>query len=202
MLAATGLTGLLLGLAACMPLGVEEQPADISLLEAHAGSDTLAFDPRNGNLLSGGWQGELNLWGAPDFRRIAGWQAHQGPVEGVAFAAGRMVSASRDGTIKVWGGPRDLLQRLDTGHPITEMAAVDDVVLVGHTDGLVAAYSVEGLRPLWRQQAHEGWVAAVAIRPDAEQFASAGADHRVIVYQRDGQMLRLPQAPGAPCSLV
>ncbi len=84
----------------------------IAQKKAHDGPvSAVAFHPQGTQLLTGGGDGQLELWKMPpgpppasDIGKVAAWDAHAGGVTSVAFAAQgtRALSGGKDKTVKLW----------------------------------------------------------------------------------------------------
>jgi WD40 repeat protein len=125
--------------------------------------------------------------------RIVG---HGGAVTGVATGdQGRwIVSASADGTIKVWNAGSGLLVRtieLDEG-PATAIAVDDRRALTGHKGGAIVLWNLERAEKLGVFQHQQAPIAALAFTGDADHFAAAGPSGGVTLFD-----IRAPSAPAA-----
>ena len=111
------------------------EPRPLGPVPAHAGAVlSLAFNPDNTLLVSGGNDNALYLWDVkqPD-RPLAGLTLHKGPVQAVAFSpdGSMLASAGGDQAVILW----DVRSRLPLGPP-----------LVGHNGGITAiGYLLGGL---------------------------------------------------------
>ncbi|MGK7883924.1 MAG: TIR domain-containing protein, partial [Crocosphaera sp.] len=116
-------------------------------------------------------------------------QGHKNMVEGVAISPDghKIVSASRDHTLKLWNLQGELLYTLDD-----HSGEVEGVVFSPDGHKIVSA-SRDGTIKLWDTQGkllstlngHSAEVYAVEFSSDGKMLASASADHTVILWQLD-----------------
>lgn len=184
----------------------DARPADVIVEDAHGGGSVVAFatDPRW--LASGGWEGRIRLYGLPEGKVIGAWQAHDGSVNGLAFAAGgeRLVSAGYDGRLAEWDRNGTALRSHDVGQPVTDMALDEsaDRLLTGHGDGTVRVWRQSDWRLLEVRRVHNGAVRAVAFEAGTGRIASSGRDGSVLTWALNGPSRRLPSPPSDARTLV
>lgn len=128
----------LLPLAAC----VEQEAIKPAFVveDVHSSGSLVAVDRAGSPLaVSAGLEGTLALWDLQKGATLSAWKGHQGTVNGLALWShgGRIVSASWDGTLAAWDLKGRLIRRVETGAPVTAMAAGDElsVIWTGHEDG-------------------------------------------------------------------
>lgn len=104
----------------------------------------VAFHPKNTQLATTGYDGQIRLWNVATGELATQWQAHSGWAFGVAYlpAGNQLVSWGRRGQICLWN-----LQ----GQLIRELQADDDVasVAISPTGDQLAACTASGQLKLW-----------------------------------------------------
>ena len=65
---------------------------------------TVAFSPDGALLVSGSWDGVVNVWRVADGSLVKTWTGHQGSVLGAAFSpdGSFLLTSGRDSTVRVW----------------------------------------------------------------------------------------------------
>lgn len=115
--------------------------------DAHSSGGLVAIDAERPLGVSGGLEGTLVLWDLDSGRRLVGWSGHRGTVNGLALSArqGILISAGWDGRLVTWDLQGRLLREVDSGEPISTMAAAPDLSLVwtGHADGTLRRWNRE-----------------------------------------------------------
>ena len=203
----SALRGLLLGvaaatsLAACSNFTSKYEHADVIDKQVHRGSEALDFDDASEMLVSGGWEGELALWPMPQGEPSVIWQGHQGPVHGLGFAEEWIVSAGRDGWIKVWNRHGELRAEKDSAVAVERAVVSSNWVLSGHRDGSVRVWSLPDLDLKAEIALHDGDVRAVAIHAASARFASVGRDRQIFLWDEHTQPRRFTMPPGMVRSL-
>jgi len=181
-------------------------PADVIHTHAHSGGSVVAFSQSGDLMVSGGWEGAVQLWRLPDGERIARWHAHADSVNGLAFVtAGRHVlTAGYDGALAEWTLGGEPVRRIETPAPVTHMVASESHgrALTGHADGSVRVWRLADLRLLETQALHRGAVKAVALDPQTLRYASSGSDGTVFTWDEGGAVRALAPPPMDAWSLV
>ena len=128
---------------------------------------------------------------------------HRAPVTSVAYSADgrRLVSASLDGTIKLWDAASGREIRGLFGHQgaVAQAAVSADSrrVVSGGRDRVVRYWDGETGALLKSFAGHENIILAVACVPDGSRFASAGFDGAIKLWDAAGGKERSLQAGGA-----
>ena len=126
---------------------------------------------------------------------LATMEGHIAPLTDVAFSENsrRLVTASRDGTARVWEATTG--QRVATlvGHsgPVnTALFSADGVrVLTGGNDGVARVWDVSSGRTLVELRGHDGPIRAARFSPNGDLVATASDDGSVRLWE--------PRVPGA-----
>jgi WD40 repeat protein len=115
-----------------------------------------------------------------------------------APAGKQLVTGGPDGVLRVWAVPEraggDLVQAREMKAHDGPVTCVESVpggpaqVLSGSADGSARLWNVETAQ-LVRKMDHGGPVAAVAVRPDAKRFASAGPTNVAKLWDADGKVV-------------
>ncbi len=106
----------------------------------------------------------------------------------------RAVSASKDGTLRVWDLGVEPVPEPDFAHAaaVDALAARTGIAVSGARDRCLAVWELETGRAIrhWDAHAgrefHEGWVTAVALDPDGDTIHSAGQDGALKTWTADG----------------
>jgi WD40 repeat protein len=181
-------------------------PADVIHTQAHSGGSGVAFSQSGDLMVSGGWEGAVQLWRMPDGKRLARWHAHGDSVNGLAFVAAdrHVLTAGYDGVLAEWTLGGKPVRRIETPAPVTHMLAIEshDRVVTGHTDGSVRVWRLADLRLLETRTRHRGVVKAVAMDPRSLRYASSGSDGAVFAWEEGGAVIALARPPMDAWSLV
>jgi WD40 repeat protein len=164
---------------------------------AGLGEPCAAARSTDGRLVACGHKdGAVTLWDVPT-RRSRALVGHQGPVTSLAFTwdGTGLVSAGRDGVLRVHDLRRDAPPRVLTGH-----TGVVLTVLVSAGGRVLGTGGVDGTARLWdlttgKERAcldgHGGAVHALVFSQDVERVFTAGRDRRVREWEvTSGALLR------------
>jgi len=183
--------------SACALTRRAEPPAVIHE-NAHSGGSVVSFNQAGDLLASGGWEGTVRLWQMPGGAQLRYWRDHSDSVNGIVFIDddNEVITAGYDGLLVRRSVNGALLATVDTGSPVTHMAADSraDRLLTGHADGMVRVWKASDFTLLQSRRLHRGAVKAVAVESGATRFASSGADGSVFVW-RDLEAVRAMQSP-------
>jgi WD40 repeat protein/serine/threonine protein kinase len=113
-------------------------------------------------------------------------KAHSGDVNGLAFAdEGRsLVSAGRDGTLKVWSAFSGSLLRSGAlqNRLVTSLAVMGRRAVAGHAEGHIALYDLDSASRIVQIKRNDADVWSVAFLDTPERFIAASHDWVVSVY--------------------
>jgi len=118
--------------------------------DAHSGGNALAISPDGRIGASGGWGGRIRLWQLPGGAPVAAWMTSHGDLSGLMFLpeGNRLLSTGHDGFVRIWDGSGRLLTSFAVGSAVTSFhpGGGSRSVILGHADGQVSHWSVEGER--------------------------------------------------------
>jgi WD40 repeat protein len=113
-------------------------------------------------------------------------EGHTDGIYGTCFTGdGRLVSASRDRTVRAWDLERRSSLRLLTGARAVEVGCAGTRVAAGTADGALHLWELDGDRST-RHAAHEGTVEALVVAPGGGELATGGEDGMVRLWRWDG----------------
>lgn len=193
-------TGLLLTqLTACGNLAPSQSPS-VSAEEIHPfGTTRIAFHPDGDRLATGGYFGEVKLWGIPGLDARHTLKGNRDPVSALSWAGGwaggPMIAVGDEaGRLRVHGGENgSLLKQIETGSEVRALAHWGGVLVAGFADGSLVAYARPSLTPVARGEA-PGPVRSLAINGPLLAVASEG--RRLALYDWELKPHReLPRPP-------
>jgi WD40 repeat protein len=159
-------------------------------LQGHAGVIWgLALNAEGQLLASGGYDGNIRLWEAPNGQQLATLQGHTSGVWSVALSAdGRLLaSGGFDGTVRLWDSTSGQQLAIVHGHTggVRGLALSGEGRLLasGGYDGAVRLWESTSGRPLATLRGHTGGVRAVALSWDGQVLASGGEDGTVHLWE-------------------
>lgn len=196
--------GLIACLIGCAPKQARLEPIRI-IDDAHNGGNALAISPDSRVGASGGWAGRIRLWRLPGGAPMAHWQTPHGDLGGLMFLpdSNRLLSAGRDGVVRVWDLGGRLLTAYPVGSSVTSFYPGSDTssVVLGHADGRVSHWTVDGKRlGLWELSSRR--ITAVATNKSLGLFAASDYAGRVWRWRKDGPPEKLESPASYARSLV
>ncbi len=164
------------------------QPAH-SIAAASGAVVALRFSPDSARLACAGADKSLTLWNAADGRQL-GRVETPGDISALAWLGDAVATGGSDGVVRIWNAALAPVKELK-GHtgPITALeAAAPNRIFSGSADGTLRVWEIEKDQPVV-QMNHGAAITAIAVRPDGQRFASAGADHAAKLWAADGKPL-------------
>jgi WD40 repeat protein len=152
-------------------------------------------------LVSGGADGTLRFWDQQKGIETLHLGAHNGRVTSLALAGeGRLLSASEDGTVKLWQLPPVPPRPLAHPDQLTSVALSPDGerLLTGCSDKQVRLWNLKSGQKERDFSGPELAVTSVTFSPDGKTVAAGSADKTLTLWGTDGKLLkRVPLASAA-----
>jgi WD40 repeat protein len=114
---------------------------------------------------------------------------------------GRLVSASRDRSVRAWDVERGTWLRLETSARAVLVGCAGSRVAAGTADGALHLWELDGDRAT-RHAAHEGRVESLALAPDGGAIATGGEDGTVRLWRWDGTATTIGVLGARPLALA
>jgi WD40 repeat protein len=135
-------------------------------------------------LVSGSSDNSVRVWSLPDGTALKTLTGHTDDVYDLALRPDGTLLASADysAKLKLWSLPDGaLLKTVDTGSYLQALAVVPggEVLVSGNDEGLIELRALASGLVQKSFAGHEGGVSALAISPDGEFMATAGADENI-----------------------
>jgi WD40 repeat protein len=186
----------------CSVLQVGDVVPDYADASTHRGVEVLAFDAESRTLASGGWDGKIGVWTLGSEKPKKVWLAHDGSVQGLSYSGGQLISGGQDGRLVIWSSRFDVRRSVDTGSSITHVQTLNDLVITGHYDGSVRAWTLPALDNVMRLDLHSNdLVAALTVDTQSGRIASSGYGGRVFLIEPAGRYRELTRPPMDAVSL-
>ena len=158
-----------------------------SVLPEYAHRIDAAIEMKDARVVAGAYDGSVVVYE----RHRRDWtvhpiKAHKGQVTRLAsLADGTLVSAGRDGAIRIWDSgirnPRLKLQGESDTYPMALLASGDDLIL-GSTTGRVDAWNRTAAKMTFSFQAHEHWITGIGRSADDRNLVTMSADGTARVW--------------------
>ncbi|XP_030220277.1 telomerase protein component 1 [Gadus morhua] len=168
-------------------------PTAVSVLRGHSrGVTCLAFSPDGTQLLSGGKDQALLLWdtaSSPPALSKSLLHAHKDWITGCAWAAGRAVSSSNDGSIYVWNlDSSSRIMSITWKNPLTSICVQGEYLVAGCTAGALHVWKWESATevshvPAHAQRIHHCSVLPSEDKPEDMVVATASEDGSVQLWK-------------------
>jgi len=173
--------------------------------DAHSGGNALAVSADSRLGASSGWSGRIRLWRLPEGEALRVWRTSHGDLVGLMFLPGdeQLLSTGLDGVVRIWDLGGRLLKAYPVGSAVTSFYPGGDAhsVILGHADGRVTLWTVEGERlGLW--ELSDRRITAVAMNKSAALLAAGDYAGRVWRWRIDDQPELLQSPPSYARSLV
>lgn len=184
--------------------------------------EAVAFSP-NGVLIAGSSDGRaflqedlpenryaISLWDVNTVALRGGLRGHTDVVTGLTFTGDsqRLISASLDGSARIWQTDGVNIMTLDTGAPITSMALSrnEQIVALGQDNGSIVLWDIVNNTVLGTLTNHLSAVNGLAFGVDDSVLASAGEDGVVLAWSvgdmEDGVPMILSGHNGAVTDVI
>lgn len=160
-------------LGGCSNLAPADPPDRIAAAAHAFGTTALAYTPDGQRLLSGGFRGEVRVWGASTLQPLAELRGHRGAVRAILpLGATDFVSGDDDGRLILWHDGRIRAQAEGAG--VSALGLFQGKIVSGHADSTLRVWSADSLAPL-RTLPLDGAVIALSAHGDRLAVGLAGA---------------------------
>ncbi len=160
------------------------QPAR-SIATASGAVAALKFSPDSARLACAGADKSLTIWNVA-YGQPLGRVEMPGDIAALAWLGDDVATGGSDGVVRIWNAALAPVKELKGG-PITALEAVaPNRILTGSADGVLRIWEIEKDQPV-AQMNHGAAITAIAVRPDGQRFATAGADNAAKLWSADGK---------------
>lgn len=147
---------------------------------------SMAFSADSRYLISGGKDARVTVWDLSSGKQLKQFAKHGDDVTSVAVSGdGKVASASKDKTLRVWDISGNLLKELKE-HKREVMAVAfshdGQRIASGSADGTVKEWNVVTGGEIRSIKAHSGWVRTVAFSQNSALIASGGDDGKINIW--------------------
>lgn len=165
-----------------------------STTDTHTGGiASLILSPDGRFLVSGGGDGMVKLWNAPDLTPLDSYPAHQRPIPYLAFSAdgNQIISAGLDDVIKSCNWRTKECNEVARSREVINSLAVasngqvafSNANLLGGGSNAILLQNTRDGQYLGDLSGHTDQVNAVVYTPDGRFFVSGGDDRTLIIWQ-------------------
>jgi WD40 repeat protein len=171
------------------------------VLQAGSSVFGVAFVPNRSLVVAGTTSGLLRVWSTDNFEEVAALSGHKNEIMFLATSSdgSRIVSGSRDRTMRVWDGRTfeelGLCEHEDELNSVT-FSPDNSLIASGSDDCTVWIWNACSLGKVTRLAGHKGPVMSVVFFPDGTQIASASWDRTVRIWDAN----TYDPLPGLQCS--
>jgi WD40 repeat protein len=169
----------------------------------HAGSQVsgVAFVPNRPLIVAGTISGLLRVWSVDNFEEVTQLSGHKDEIMSLAISSdsSRIVSGSRDQTMRVWDGRTfEEIGLCEHEDEVRSVAFSPDgsLIVSGSDDCTVWIWNARTLEKVTRLAGHEYIVTSVAFFPDGTRIASTSWDCTVRIWDAS----TYEPLPGVQCS--
>jgi WD40 repeat protein len=157
------------------------------VLQAGSSVFGIVFVPNRSLAVAGTIRGLLRVWSTDNFEEVAALSGHKDEIMSLATSSdgSRIVSGSRDRTMRVWDGRTfeelGLCEHEDEVKSVT-FSPDNSLIASGSDDYTVWIWDARSLENITRLVGHEKIVTSVAFSPDGTRIASASFDCTVRMW--------------------
>jgi WD40 repeat protein/energy-coupling factor transporter ATP-binding protein EcfA2 len=176
-----------------------ETAREQNLCQGHSDRvNAVAISPDGQIIVSGSWDGMIQLWDLQGNAIVQPFQGHQGDVTSVAFSPDGQVIASGggDSTVRLWSLAGNSLCRPFWGHQ------GDVTSVIFSPDGqTLASCGVDGMIRLWDLKGnvigepfrgHKSDITSLSFSPDGNAIVSGGGDGTIWLWDLQGNSISEP----------
>ena len=160
------------------------QPAH-SIAAASGAVVALRFSPDSTRLACAGADKSLTLWNVADGQPLSRVET-PGDIAALAWLGDGVATGGSDGVVRVWSAALAPVKEFKGG-PITALeSSAPNRILAGSSDGVLRIWEMDKDQPV-AQMNHGAAITAIAVRPDGQRLATAGADNGAKLWSVDGK---------------